>query len=85
MCPQLALARLLSTDLLPHLTHPPVLYDPVLTEVDRALITHWGWECPAHDTRALWRAHTPTFYFLPHLEVGLCVCVCMYVCVCVCI
>lgn len=67
---QLALAHLLATRLLPGLSSPPQAYDPAFSEADTALLSSLGFSVLNVNQQCAHRAHVPTFFYLPHLEVG---------------
>jgi hypothetical protein len=67
---QLALAQLLATKLLPNLASPPMAYDPAFSEADTALLASMGFSVMTSNQQCAHRAHVPTFFYLPHLEVG---------------
>ncbi len=58
----------------PHASHwpPPQVYDPVFQEVDLAVLRALGLEVLRDNNGCATRAVEPTFFYLPHLEVGGC-------------
>jgi hypothetical protein len=45
-------------------------YDPAFSEADTALLASMGFSVMTSNQQCAHRAHVPTFFYLPHLEVG---------------
>lgn len=67
---QLALVLLLMHELLPQLSGPPIVFDPAFSEADMALLKHLGMHLAEQDERCARRTAQPTFFYMPHVEVG---------------